>query len=107
MSTPRFWVFRQLLLHKFLIPALPGKVVTEETGAKGGGEIKAFFSGLQHSCHPIAQTPTNWKARRFCQNDCNLGAIDDCVRPNDFAGGTPLPKNSFDDGLHDSGFINP
>ena len=38
MSTPRFWVFRQLLLHKFLIPALPGKVVTEETGAKGGGK---------------------------------------------------------------------
>ena len=75
-------------------------------GQKGGG-IKAFFSGLQHSCHPIAQTPTNWKARRFCPNDCNLRAIDDCVRPNDFACGTPLPKNSFDDGLHDSGFINP
>jgi len=35
------------------------------------------------------------------------GANDDCVRPNSNVGGTPLPKSSFDDGLHDSGFISP
>jgi len=35
------------------------------------------------------------------------GANDDCVRPNSYVGGTPLPKSSFDDGLHDSGFISP
>ena len=43
----------------------------------------------------------------MCQNDCNSGANDDCVRPNGFEGGTPLPKSSFDDGLHDTGFISP
>lgn len=35
------------------------------------------------------------------------GANDDCARPNSNVGGTPLPKSSFDDGLHDSGFISP
>ena len=50
-----------------------------------------LYLGLNAVCY-TGSTPTNWKARRLCQNDCNLGAIDDCVRPNGFVGGTPLPK---------------
>ena len=92
-------------MYKCLIPALSENVVTEETGAKGGGN-KGIFRGHQRRCHPTAQMPTNWKARRLCQNDCNLGAIDDCVRPNGFVGGTPLPKINFDEGHHDSDFIS-
>ena len=34
-------------------------------------------------------------------------ANDECVSLNGFVGGTPLTKSSFDDGLHDSGFISP
>ena len=35
------------------------------------------------------------------------GANDDCMRPKSFVGGTPLPKSSFNDGLHDSDVISP
>ena len=89
-----FWVLRQLSLNKFFDPSTSSM---RKRCDRGNGATKII----------TARTSTDWRAKRLCQNDCNSGANDDCVRPNGFVGGTPLPKSSFDDGLHNTGFISP